>query len=191
MVGICDCITENAHVRATVWTSWTHSWPAGHFDSIQQNSSVTVCCEVIKNWVKPALSWTSATLRPNLWIACCGFPLHRCLEWWARCSWDSLLSIDRYTWMLHTLACTCWNRLWHSVVLIWVEVDQCFTCLVYLETLWSRKLHQILHQIGIKKWIGEEARIEVEYISGTRDFKTWTFAWSNELSNLISENNNL
>ena len=144
---------------------------------------------------KSVLSWTCATLRPNIWIACCGFPLHRCLEWWARCSSDSLLSIDLYlnaahSWLLLLKQvvkhCPCETGCeTSSVCWIWVEVDYCSN---FVGIAGPRKLHQILHEIGIKKWIVEEARIEVEYISGTRDFKTWTFAWTswtNELSNLI------
>ena len=36
-----------------------------------------------------------------------------------------------------------------------------------------RKIEHILHRIGVRQWIGEKAKIRVQYINGIRDWKKW------------------
>ena len=36
-----------------------------------------------------------------------------------------------------------------------------------------RKLEYILTHIGIREWIGKDAKIRVQYVSGVRDWGSW------------------
>jgi len=44
-----------------------------------------------------------------------------------------------------------------------------------------RKLKEVLGRIGIRKWLGPDAAIEVEYVSGIRDWKSWPLISKNKL----------
>lgn len=39
--------------------------------------------------------------------------------------------------------------------------------------LMLRKIHTILHRIGVHDWVGKHAKIRVQYISGVRNFQGW------------------
>ena len=55
----------------------------------------------------------------------------------------------------------------------------------WINTLWLRKIEAVLHRIGVRKWIGNDATIRCQFITGTRPWKEW------RLDLILSYNNDL
>lgn len=55
----------------------------------------------------------------------------------------------------------------------------------WINTLWLRKIEAVLHRIGARKWIGNDATIRCQFITGTRPWK------ERRLDLILSYNNDL
>ena len=119
----------------------------------------------------------SAMLRSNIWLVGYLLSLHRCSCWCRRYRRDlwlqskPLLVRKEKCLMIptndnHGRTCLCLSCKASKISRTELSFKQ-----------QVRKLRRVLQRIHIQKWLGPDARVEVEYISAARDFKTWFLEW--------------
>lgn len=127
--------------------------------------------------------WFLLQLRSTLWDLGDSHEILRHTGRWGWPCWDSLLATRCIAWLLQTD----------------VRKDMKQFVYPFLCNIWSfqlnvavsehcpflRKVHYMLHRIGIRSWVGDQCQIKVEYIDSVRDWKGWFLASNHWISFLV------
>lgn len=142
---LCHSDVETQRFRVAVRQGGTHPWSFGSFglNSGDQDSKQVINWTGL-NQLLLSVNTGFVQLRPNLRTACSCISICRCACWWDGCGADSQLSSHTcMAALVIKLSVLCWNS---PMIVLAVLCD---LNMWYIIQCHPRKLHHILHQIGI------------------------------------------
>lgn len=103
--------------------------------------------------------WSFGNIVSVHWRPC--RPTRHCWDAWI----ENLVSFSKSQWI----------RVWNRVVVTAMVLSFAWSWqqIKLLAQLQSRKLALVLDKISIQQWLGPNAKVSVEYITASRDFKSW------------------
>lgn len=113
-------------------------------------------------WGRPLLN-RLIQLRSTIWSTCCMCPICGPDMW---CTRPDSVAYPYYVF----LRC---ENMFDGLLIDWILQNNSTSPNLRASQSPLRKIRMILDRIQIRKWIGEKARINVQYITSCRPWKTW------------------